>query len=63
MVIYLDLVFIINFIFDFLLLLTINIALKRYKKIRRLILGSLFGSLSLITLVLPISSFYLTLKK
>ncbi len=63
MVIYLDLVFIINFILDLLLLLTVNIALKRYSKIYRLILGALFGSISLISLFLPFNTITLALLK
>lgn len=63
MIIYIDLIFIINFIFDLLLLLTINIALKRYIKIYRLILGALTGSLSLIALFIPINSFGLFVFK
>jgi stage II sporulation protein GA (sporulation sigma-E factor processing peptidase) len=63
MIIYIDLVFIINFIFDLLLLLTINIALKRYSKIYRLILGSLVGSLSLISLFISMNAITLCLFK
>ncbi len=63
MVIYIDLVFIINFIIDFLLLLTVNVALKRYSRIYKLILGALFGSLSLLSLFIPISSMVLSILK
>lgn len=63
MVIYIDIVFIINFILDLLLLLTVNIALKRYSKIYKLILGALFGSISLITLFLPLNSILLFIFK
>ncbi len=63
MVIYLDLVFIINFILDLLLLLTVNVALKRYSKIYKLFLGALFGSVSLISLFIPINSIMLSLLK
>ena len=63
MIIYLDLVFIINFIIDLLLLLTVNIALKRYSKISRLLLSALFGSVSLIGLFIPLNSFFLSLFK
>ncbi len=63
MIIYVDLVFLINFILDFLLLLTVNIALKRYSKISRLLLGSLFGSISLLSLFIPFSSTLLTILK
>ncbi len=54
MIVYVDIVFLINFFIDFFLLLTINIALKRFCKIRRLIVSSLFGSITLITLFIKI---------
>lgn len=63
MVIYIDLLFVINFIFDFFLLLTVNITLKRYVRIYRLILSALFGSISLISLLIPINSILLSLLK
>ncbi len=63
MVIYLDIIFLINFILDFLLLLTINVALKRYRKIRYLILGACVGSISLISLFLPIKGISLLIFK
>lgn len=63
MIIYLDLVFLINFILDLLLLLTVNIALKRYSKIRKLILGSLFGSISLLYLFIPLNKILLIIFK
>ncbi len=63
MVIYLDILLIINFIFDFLLLLTVNIALKRYAKIGRLILGTLLGSITLICLFIPLNSYLMSLLK
>lgn len=63
MVIYVDLVFLINFIIDFLLLLTVNIALKRYSRVSKLVLASLFGSVSLLSLFIPISSAILSALK
>ncbi len=63
MIIYIDLLIIINFLFDFLLLLTINIALKRYSKIYRLILASIFGELTLLSLWIPFSSIVFTILK
>lgn len=47
MIIYVDLVFFINFLIDFTLLLAVNISLKRYSKLYRIIFGSLIGSISL----------------
>lgn len=63
MIIYIDLVFLINFIIDFLLLLTVNVALKRYSKIRRLALGSILGSVSLLSLFIPINGIILSILK
>lgn len=63
MIIYIDLIFIINFLFDFFLLLTVNIALKRYVRVYRIFLGSIFGSLSLISLFLSFTSSLLFLFK
>lgn len=48
--VYFDLIFIINFIFDFLLLMSVSIVLKRNIKIKKIILGSIIGSISLIFL-------------
>lgn len=63
MVIYLDLIFLINFILDFLLLLTVNVALKRYCKIFKIGLGALFGSISLFSLFVPLNGFLLSCLK
>lgn len=48
MKIYLDVVFIINFFYDFITLISSSIILKRNTKLIRIILGSLFGSLTLL---------------
>ena len=63
MIIYIDLLMTINFLFDFLLLLTINIALKRYSKVYKLILASLFGEVTLFSLFIPINSILFTILK
>lgn len=63
MIVYLDILFLINFIFDFLILLTVNIALKRYRKIRYLLLGSLLGSLTILFLFIPLSKLIFTIFK
>ena len=63
MTIYLDLVFLINWVLDFVLLLTVNVALKRYINIKRLILGAMMGSISLLSLFLPINGLGLVLFK
>ena len=54
--VYVDLVFLLNFAFDFLLLLTISILLRRNVSINRIILGAFVGSLSVFFLFIPIST-------
>lgn len=56
MKIYLDYVFIINFLFDFILLLGISIVLKRNASKLKLFIGSFMGGLSGFVILLNISS-------
>lgn len=56
MTVYIDLVFMINLFFDFLLLTCVKLILKRYIKIYRIILGAIFGSLSTFLLFIKINS-------
>lgn len=63
MTIYIDLVFLLNFCYDFLLLMCVSVVLKRHVKIRRIILGALFGTLSLIILFFKISNIWLFILK
>lgn len=63
MKIYLDLVMILNFFIDFILLLTVSVILKRNIKITRIMLGAFIGGISIIFLFLNINSFYLFLFK
>ncbi len=63
MVIYLDLVFILNFSFDLLLLLCVSIVLKRNSKLGKLLLASLFGSLTTVFLLVNISILILNILK
>ena len=63
MKIYLDLVFFLNFSFDLLLLLTLKIILKRNTSFKRIVLGSLIGSLSIFFLFIKINSLELFLFK
>ena len=63
MKIYLDLVLILNFAYDFLLLMSVDIILKRYTKLYRLILSSLLGALSLFVLFLPFNKIMLFIFK
>lgn len=63
MTIYLDLLFILNIIYDFLILVVINIVLKRNIKIKRIILGSLAGGLTVFLFLLKINYLILFLLK
>lgn len=53
MVIYVDIIFLINLIYDFLILNTVNIVLRRFKRQRRILLGSLVGSILSFNVFLP----------
>ena len=63
MKVYLDIIFIINYIFDFILLLSSSIILKRNTKMIRIIFGSLFGSLSIFILFIRFNTISLTIYK
>ncbi len=63
MKLYLDLIFTLNFLFDFLLLLVVGIILRRNSKLSKLLLGSLIGGLSIFVLFLRINSFELFILK
>ena len=61
--IYLDIYFLINYLFDFISLLTVSLILKRRIKLYRIILGSLIGSISIITLFIRMNSLSLLILK
>ena len=61
--VYLDIIFITNFLFDFILLISTSIVLKRKCNILRLILSSLFGSITLISLFIKLTTIELFLLK
>ncbi len=63
MTIYLDLLFLLNFLIDFLILLTVCIILKRNIKMRRIILASIIGSLSILVLFIDVSNLILFFYK
>lgn len=63
MKIYLDLVLILNFIFDFILLVSVSVLLKRNVSLNKIILSAFIGSLSILTLFLNINSIQLFLIK
>ena len=63
MTIYLDLVMILNFAIDFILLLAVSIILKRNVKLTRIMLGAFIGGLSILFLFFNINSFLLFIFK
>lgn len=63
MKIYLDYIFLINFIFDFLLLLSVSVILKRNVKLKRIIMGAFIGGLSIFILFIPINNIQLFILK
>ena len=63
MKIYLDLVILLNFFLDFLLLTSVSLILKRNVRIYKLLLGAFTGGVSILFLFISISSFTLFLIK
>lgn len=63
MTIYIDLVIILNFIFDLILLVSVNYILRRNVRIERLLLGSFFGSVTLLVMFIKISNILFILFK
>lgn len=63
MKLYLDLIFLMNFGFDFILLLVVSYLLRRKVTIKRIFLGALLGGLSIFFLFIPMSSLTLFLLK
>lgn len=63
MKIYLDVIFLINFLFDFFLLMITSILLRRKVQLINMFLGSLIGALSIFVLFININSFELFIIK
>jgi len=63
MKIYLDLVMLINYVFDFVLLCSVNYILRRNSSVFKIILSSLVGTLTLLILFMKMSNFTLLLYK
>lgn len=61
--VYIDIIFILNFSFDFILLFLVSYILKRKTCLIRILLGSLFGSLTIFLLFFKLSSISLFLIK
>ena len=63
MKVYVDIVLIINFILDFMLLLGVSILLKRNVDIKRVFIGSFIGGVSILGLFIPMNSIFLFIFK
>lgn len=63
MKIYIDLLILLNIVLDFIILISISIILKRNVKLRRIILGSLFGGLTILMLFIKLTAFTSTIFK
>ena len=63
MKIYLDLILAINFGFDFILLLSVSLILRRNANIYKLLIGAFIGSISILTLFMKINSLELFIIK
>ena len=63
MKIYVDIIILINFFFDFLLLISVSLVQKIKTNFKRIILGAFIGSISIISLLLPFNSISLFLFK
>ena len=59
MKIYLDLIMILNFFLDFILLLTVSLVLKRNIKVTKLMLGAFIGGISILILFFNINNILL----
>ena len=63
MIVYVDVVFILNVLLDFILLMSVSVILTRNAKLKRIILGSIIGGVSTFVLFISINSFLLFLLK
>lgn len=63
MKIYLDLLTLLNVGLDFCLLMSVSVILKRNVKIKRIVFGSLFGSLTIVFLFINLNSLIMTIIK
>ena len=62
MKIYVDILFLINLIYDFLILNLVNIVLRRYVKVKRLFYASLIGTISSFSIFVPkLNNIYITI--
>lgn len=60
---YIDLIILINFLYDFIILYSVNVILKRNKKIKNILFGSIIGLISMIILFVKINFIFNILIK
>lgn len=63
MIIYVDVICLLNIVLDFILLMSVSVILTRNTKIIRLILGSMLGGMSTLILFIKLSSLFLLILK
>ena len=63
MKVYIEVVIIINFIIDFILLFGLCLLLRRQTNLKRLLLASLIGSITILSFYFKLPSYYLALIK
>ena len=63
MTVYIEVIFLINLIFDFCLLATTDLLLKRHASFKRIFLGALLGEISMVTLFVSLSIFWMFVFK
>ena len=63
MKVYVDLILLLNFVIDFLILLTVSIILRRNAKIRKILLSTVVGTLSILVLFVNMNNLILFLYK
>lgn len=63
MIIYVDLIFLLNVLLDFILLMSVSVVLVRNTSIKKIFLGSLIGGVSTLILFISINSFWLFIFK
>lgn len=63
MKVYLDLILVINLVYDFLILSSVSVLLKRNAKLYKVLIGALIGEMSIITLFVPFDKTLLILFK
>ena len=62
MKIYVDIIFLINLIYDFLILSAVNVVLKRYIKVKKIFIASFVGSISAFSIFIPfLNNIYVTI--